>query len=56
VSLQGATLREDKDDNALLYGKKLSTEEIVNSSMAPPPEGQRLIDMLTAHTPHENHK
>ncbi len=47
VSLQGATLREDKDDNAELYGKKLSTEEVVNSKMAVPSAGRDLVQSLT---------
>ncbi len=51
VSLQGATLREDLDDNAALYGKKLSNREIVNSDMAPPKSADRLIDTLSRKSP-----
>src|SRR6266550_939948 len=32
LSLQGATLRQDLDDNAVIYGKKLSNKEIVQAS------------------------
>ncbi len=51
VALQGATLRQDKGDNFRMYGQVLSTKEIVDSPMASPPAGQRLIEMLTAHSP-----
>ena len=56
LSLQGATLREDKDGNADLYGKKISTEEVVNSSIAPTAAGKSLTDLLAAHSPHEDHR
>jgi len=56
VSLQGATLREDKDGNADLYGRKMSTEEVVNSSTAPTPAGKGLTDLLTSHSPREDHR
>jgi lipid-binding SYLF domain-containing protein len=36
ISLQGATLRQDLDDNAVLYGKKLENREIVTQGTKPP--------------------
>jgi Las17-binding protein actin regulator len=33
ISLQGATLRQDLDDNAVLYGKKLENREIVTKGV-----------------------
>src|SRR5215210_4567114 len=36
ISLQGATLRQDLDDNATLYGKKLENREIVTTSVHTP--------------------
>ena len=46
VSLQGATLRQDLDDNAELYGKRVANRDIVKGAMAPPPAATRLIEML----------
>ncbi|MEO8097405.1 MAG: lipid-binding SYLF domain-containing protein [Acidobacteriota bacterium] len=49
VSLQAATLREDKDENFALYGKKLTTKEVVESSMPAPAAASKLIAELKAH-------
>lgn len=46
VSLQGATLREDKDDNAALYGRPLTSKEIIEGKMAPPAAARTLISMI----------
>jgi lipid-binding SYLF domain-containing protein len=51
VSLLGATLRPDKSADRNLYGKQLSGEAIINSEgITMPPEAERLVDTLTAHT------
>src|SRR5260370_30040610 len=36
LSLQGATLRQDLSDNAVIYGRKIPNREIVNSSIPVP--------------------
>ncbi len=46
IALEGATLREDLDDNAALYGSKLENREIVTDGRATPQSGQRLIGLL----------
>ncbi len=46
ISVQGATLRQDLDDNAALYGKKLENREIVRGNVAPPKAGTRLLKLL----------
>jgi lipid-binding SYLF domain-containing protein len=46
IALKGATLREDKDENEALYGKQLSTAEIVNGKMAPPAAARKLLAEL----------
>ena len=46
IALEGATLREDLDDNAALYGSKLGNREIVTDGRATPQSGQRLIGLL----------
>src|SRR5580704_8997022 len=39
IALEGATLREDLDDNAALYGTKLENRFIVTSGTPPPASG-----------------
>jgi len=46
IALEGATLREDLDDNAALYGSKLENREIVTDGRAAPESGLHLIDLL----------
>ena len=36
LALEGATLRQDLDDNATLYGKKLENRDIVTNGRAAP--------------------
>jgi lipid-binding SYLF domain-containing protein len=54
VSLQGATLRQDLEDNAALYGRKLGNREIVESNVAPPQAASRLLTLLSRYSPREN--
>ena len=53
VALQGATLREDLDDNATLYGKKLANREIVTDAVRPPQAATRLLDLLSRYSARE---
>jgi lipid-binding SYLF domain-containing protein len=46
VALEGATLRQDLDDNADLYGKKLENRQIVTSGVKVPKAAYRLIALL----------
>jgi len=46
VSLSGATLRPDGDANENLYGKKVSTEDILAGKVPMPPEAQQFISEL----------
>src|SRR3954452_12924347 len=46
VSLQGATLRQDVDDNAELYGRPLTNKEIIRGQMPWPREGSELHSAL----------
>ena len=50
VSLQGATLRQDLDDNAGLYGKKLRNRDIVENGVRPPEAADRLIALLNRYS------
>lgn len=46
ISLEGATLRQDLDDNAELYGKRLENRQIVTDGIAPPQAAARLLERL----------
>lgn len=46
ISLQGATLRQDLDDNKELYGKAYETKEILNGNLAVPAAASKLISLL----------
>jgi lipid-binding SYLF domain-containing protein len=53
LALEGATLRQDLDDNATLYGKKLANREIVTSGMRPPKAAARLLGLLDKYSARE---
>lgn len=53
LALEGATLRQDLDDNAALYGKKLHNREIVSTSVRMPKSAVRLIELLNKYSSHE---
>ena len=53
VSLQGATLRQDLDDNRALYGKKLENRYIVTSGVKPPQAAARLLTLLNRYSARE---
>jgi lipid-binding SYLF domain-containing protein len=46
ISLEGATLREDKDVNRILYGKKISNREVVRGNVAPPASAAAFMAQL----------
>lgn len=46
VSLSGATLRPDGDANKSLYGKEVSSEEIIAGKVSAPASASQLIDLL----------
>ncbi|PYR39183.1 MAG: hypothetical protein DMF90_00715 [Acidobacteria bacterium] len=50
VALEGATLRQDLDDNGTLYGKKLANRAIVTTGVQTPPAATRLIAMLNRYS------
>jgi lipid-binding SYLF domain-containing protein len=53
IALEGATLRQDLDDNATLYGKKLENRDIVTSGVAPPKAAARLLGLLNKYSARE---
>src|SRR3954468_684051 len=46
LALEGATLRQDQDDNANIYGKKLENRAIVTQKRRVPASAAKLITML----------
>ena len=50
LALEGATLRQDLDDNAELYGKKLENREIATSGIHAPKSAARLMALLNKYS------
>lgn len=53
LALEGATLRQDLDDNATLYGKKLENRQIVTTGVRAPKAAAKLIALLNKHSARE---
>ena len=53
IALEGATLRQDLDDNATLYGKKLGNTDIVTKGVHAPKAAARLLDLLNRYSAKE---
>ena len=54
LALEGATLRQDLDDNETLYGKRLENKQIVHSGVRAPKAAASLIAELNKYSPREN--
>jgi len=50
VALEGATLRQDLDDNKVLYGKPLENRAIVTSGVRTPSAAAKLIALLNRYS------
>jgi lipid-binding SYLF domain-containing protein len=53
LALEGATLRQDLDDNATLYGKKLENRDIVTNGRRAPKSAATLMALLNRQSPRE---
>src|SRR5579885_2005776 len=53
LALEGATLRQDLDDNAALYGKKLQNREIVTTGRRAPKSAAPLMALLNKYSARE---
>ncbi len=53
IALEGATLRQDLDDNATLYGKKLENRDIVTKGIRAPKAAAKLIALLNRYSVRE---
>ena len=50
LALEGATLRQDLDDNAVLYGEQLDNRQIVAQNVPAPKAAARLIALLNRYS------
>ena len=53
LALEGATLRQDLDDNAQLYSKRLENREIVTTAVRTPNAAAKLISLLNKYSARE---
>lgn len=53
ISLAGATLRPDLDDNQAIYGKRLKTAEVFNGTVQQPPAAAKLVATLSEYSRRE---
>lgn len=53
VALEGATLRQDLDDNATLYGRKRENADIVTSGVPAPKAAAKLLALLNQYSAKE---
>ncbi len=51
VSLEGATMRSDNDDNAKIYGKPVTMREILHGDVRPPESASSLYSVLNRYAP-----
>src|ERR1700726_3098978 len=54
LALEGATLRQDLDDNAALYGKKLENRQIVTGGVRAPRSAEKLMGLLNKYSRREH--
>src|SRR4029453_968140 len=54
VALEGATLRQDLDENAEMYGKRLENRAIVTKGVHVPRVAIPFIDLLNKYSPKEH--
>ncbi len=54
ISLDGATLRPADDDNAKLYGRRITNREIILRGVKPPPQAKRLLSVLNRYSSRES--
>jgi lipid-binding SYLF domain-containing protein len=55
IALKGSTLRADRGENEVLYGRDLDTRDVVTGKVAATREGRNLVSALTNYSPVEKH-
>jgi lipid-binding SYLF domain-containing protein len=53
ISLDGATLRSDIDENEIMYSQRWASKDILGSGAKPPEAASTLISELNKYSPHE---
>jgi len=53
LALEGATLRQDLDDNTTIYGKRLENRAIVSQNRRIPQAAVKLINLLNRYSARE---
>jgi len=51
VSLEGSTLRPDKEANALVYGSQIAPRDLVKGGIAVPSAAKGMLEVLNEHSP-----
>lgn len=51
VSLDGATLRNDIDQNQVIYGQRWNSKQILTSGAKPTPAADKLLEVLNKYSP-----
>jgi len=51
VSLDGATLRNDIDQNQVIYGQRWTSKQILTSGATPTPAAAKLLEVLSKYSP-----
>ncbi|MFN7993321.1 MAG: lipid-binding SYLF domain-containing protein [Bryobacteraceae bacterium] len=54
VSLDGATLRNDVDENEHMYGKRWENKEILSSGLKPPASAAKMMSVLNKYSPRKS--
>lgn len=55
VSLDGSTLRNDIDENQIMYGQRWDNKQILTSGAKPPAAAGKLLSALNKYSPRESH-
>lgn len=50
ISLAGATLRQDQEDNERIYGKAVTPQQILREGAKPPDSAKKLIATLSKYS------
>jgi lipid-binding SYLF domain-containing protein len=53
ISLSGATMRNDLDENKELYGREVHNREVISGAVQPPPAAQPLLTALNKYSRRE---
>jgi len=51
ISLDGATLRNDIDENQAIYGQRWTSKQILTSGAKPIPAAEKLLEVLSKYSP-----